>query len=70
VLEADLAMLERRCDVISMHIRNNSEKIRKNRQESGEWDTTRINANIELAHEIRELVSQIQDIMGIRILVN
>jgi hypothetical protein len=69
VLETDLESIEQRCDVISKHIQTNSEKIRKHHKKTGEWDTMRMEVNLDLTNELLDLSCQLNDMMNIQIQV-
>jgi len=59
---SELQKLENRADVLLRHIEVNSKKIRQQKLKESKWDTRRIEANLRIMYELRDLSQMINEL--------
>ena len=57
----ELEKLEQQADVLMRHLEVNSKKIRQQKLKEKTWDMRRIDANLRIIHELRDLAEMIND---------
>jgi hypothetical protein len=58
----ELEKLEQQADVLMRHLELNSKKIRQQKLKEKTWDTRRIDANLRIIHELRDLALMINEL--------
>ena len=58
----ELETLEKQADVLMHHIEVNSKKIRQQKLKEKTWDLRRLEANLRIMHELRDLAHMINEI--------
>ena len=58
----ELQKLENRADVLLKHIEVNSKKIRQKKLKDSKWDTRKIEANLRIMYELRDLSHMINEL--------
>ncbi len=58
----ELEKLEQQADVLMRHLEVNSKKIRQQKLKEKTWDMRRIDANLRIIHELRDLAEMINEL--------
>ena len=58
----ELEKLERQADVLMRNLELNSKKIRQAKLKSKTWDMRRLDANLRIIHELRDLAEMINEL--------
>ncbi|MFC1802856.1 hypothetical protein ACFL0D_02695 [Thermoproteota archaeon] len=58
----ELEKLEKQADVLMRHIEVNSKKIRHQKLKEKTWDLRRLEANLRIMHELRDLAQMIKEL--------
>ena len=58
----ELEKLEQQADVLMRHLEVNSKKIRQAKLKSKTWDMRRLEANLRIIHELRDLTEMINEL--------
>lgn len=52
---SDLEKLEKQAEVLMRHLESNSKKIRQQKLKDDSWDSKRLDANLRITRELKEL---------------
>jgi hypothetical protein len=58
----ELEKLEKQADVLMRHLEVNSKKIRQKKLKEYTWDLRRLDANLRIIHELRDLAEMINEL--------
>jgi hypothetical protein len=60
----ELEKLEKQAEVLMRHLEINSKKIRQKKLKERIWDLRRIDANLRILYELRDLAEMINELWG------